>query len=135
MNDAHCHFFSRQFFETLGRQRQSGARSAEQITAERGWAAPGSPEELADVWVGELDRNGVARASLIASVPQDEASVETAVGRHRSRFVGFFMLDPTQPDAPRRQAQADAAQRLKRPKRAADVVQLDQMIHSGCCRS
>lgn len=102
INDAHCHFFSQQFFEALGRQRGQGAVSPAQITAELGWTPPGSPEELADAWARELDKNGVARAALIASVPQDEESVAKAVARHRSRFVGFFMLDPTSPDAARR---------------------------------
>lgn len=47
----------------------------------------------------ELDRAGVTRASLIASVPGDEESVAVAAARHPSRVVGFFMLDPTAPDA------------------------------------
>src|SRR6185503_7365991 len=54
---------------------------------------------LADRWVSELDRHQVGRAALIASVPGDAASVAAAVARHRERFVGFFMVDPTQPDA------------------------------------
>lgn len=100
MNDAHVHFFSEQFFQTLGRQRPSGAEhSAAQITSELGWDPPGSPEELADRWARELDRHQVARAALIASVPGDEHSVARAVARHPSRFVGFFMLDPTAGDA------------------------------------
>ena len=89
--DAHCHFFSRQFFETL--------KPGLDPVAALGWDAPGTPEELADRWVLELDRNGVSRAALIASVPFDEDSVAAAVARHPSRFVGFFMLDPTHPDA------------------------------------
>ena len=105
-NDAHCHFFSRRFFEGLGRQRPAAPASAEQIIAELGWAAPGSDEELADAWVRELDRHVVARAALIASVPEDETSVATAVARHPSRFVGFFMLDPMSADAPGRVARA-----------------------------
>jgi predicted TIM-barrel fold metal-dependent hydrolase len=32
-------------------------------------------------------------------VPNDAVSVATAVGRHPRRFVGFFMVDPTQPGA------------------------------------
>ena len=100
MNDVHCHFFSEQFFATLGRQRPPGSpQSAADIVAALGWDPPGSPEDLADRWVKELDRAGVARAALIASVPGDEASVARAVARHPSRFVGFFMLDPTAPDA------------------------------------
>jgi predicted TIM-barrel fold metal-dependent hydrolase len=103
MNDCHCHFFSSQFFETLGRQRPPGSQqSAAEIVETLGWDAPGTPEDLADRWVKELDRAGVGRTVLIASVPGDEASVAAAVARHPSRFVGFFMLDPTAPDAPSR---------------------------------
>jgi predicted TIM-barrel fold metal-dependent hydrolase len=106
-NDAHCHFFSDQFFDTLGRQHPPGShRSAAEVVAALGWEAPGSPEALADRWTTELDRNGVTRAALMASVPGDEASVAQAVARHPSRFVGFFMLDPTAPDAGARTEQA-----------------------------
>ena len=107
MNDCHCHFFSEQFFETLGRQRPPGSQqSAAEIVATLGWEAPGTPADLADRWVQELDRAGVGRTVLIASVPGDEASVATAIARHPSRFVGFFMLDPTAPDAPSRAERA-----------------------------
>jgi predicted TIM-barrel fold metal-dependent hydrolase len=107
VNDCHCHFFSEQFFSTLGRQRAPDAQSsADAIVAELGWDRPGSPEDLADRWVQELDRHGVARAALIASVPGDESSVGRAISRHPSRFVGFFMVDPTAADAADR---ADAA--------------------------
>jgi uncharacterized protein len=100
MNDCHCHFFSEQFFETLGRQRPPGSQqSAAEVVATLGWDAPGPPDDLADRWANELDRAGVRRTALIASVPGDEASVAKAIERHPSRFVGFFMLDPTAPDA------------------------------------
>ena len=103
MNDIHSHFFSEQFFATLGRQRPPGSQqTAAEIVATLGWDAPGTAEDLADRWVKELDRTGVGRTVLIASVPGDEASVAAAVARHPSRFVGFFMLDPTAPDAPSR---------------------------------
>ena len=90
INDAHCHFFSTPFFDALG-----GAAAIEKL----GWEFPGTAEALADRWVAELDRHQVARAALIASVPGDAASVAAAVSRHRRRFVGFFMVDPTRPDA------------------------------------
>src|SRR5712691_4055507 len=90
INDAHCHFFSTPFFAGLG---------GDAALAKLGWDAPGSAESLADRWVAELDRHHVARAALIASAPGDAASVEAAVSVHRDRFVGFFMVDPTQPDA------------------------------------
>src|SRR2546428_5740341 len=90
LNDAHCHFFSTSFFATLG---------GDAALAQLGWDPPGSTEALADHWVAELDRARVSRAALIASAPGDAASVETAVRRHPDRFVGFFMVDPTQPEA------------------------------------
>jgi hypothetical protein len=90
LNDAHCHFFSTPFFATLG---------GDAALAQLGWDPPGSAEALADRWVAELDRARVSRAALIASAPGDAASVETAGRRHPDRFVGFFMVDPTQPEA------------------------------------
>jgi len=90
VNDAHCHFFSTPFFAALG---------GDTALATLGWDAPGTAETLADRWVAELDRAGVSRAALIASVPGDAASVGAAVGRHPDRFVGFFMVDPAQPRA------------------------------------
>ena len=99
--DAHCHFFSTPFFETLARQR-GGSDTADTLTRELGWEPPGTDESLADRWAGELDARGVSRTVLIASVPGDETSVAAAVRRHPTRFVGFFMLDPAAPDAPDR---------------------------------
>jgi hypothetical protein len=90
VNDAHCHFFSMPFFAPLG---------GESAIARLGWDAPGTPEALADRWVAELDKHRVSRAALMASVPLDAASVASAVARHPTRFVGFFMVDPTQPRA------------------------------------
>ena len=91
INNAHCHFFSTPFFAPLG---------GDAALAKLGWEAPGTAEALADRWVAELDRHGVSRAALIASVPGDAASVAAAVSRHRQRFVGFCMVDPTRVDAP-----------------------------------
>jgi predicted TIM-barrel fold metal-dependent hydrolase len=88
INDVHCHFFSSRFLETLGAD-----------AGRLGWDPPGTPEALADRWVAELDRHEVRRVALIASIPGDEASVATAVSRHPGRFVGFFMLDPTEEGA------------------------------------
>jgi predicted TIM-barrel fold metal-dependent hydrolase len=106
MNDGHVHFFSEQFFATLGRQFPDHQRSAAEVITTLSWDPPGSPDALADRWVGELDAHGVARSAIIASVPGDEESVAHAVRRHPARFVGFFMLDPTASDAPARTARA-----------------------------
>ena len=100
INDAHCHFFSSTFFETLARQRgRTPLQSPAELCGELGWDSPGASAALADRWVEELDRHGVRRAALIASVPGDEESVATAVSRHPGRIVGFFMVDPAAPDA------------------------------------
>ena len=71
MNDVPLSIFSPSSFSTtLGRQRPPGSQqSAADIVAALGWDPPGSPDDLADRWVKELDRAGVARAALIASVP------------------------------------------------------------------
>ena len=115
MNDAHCHFFSTPFFAALGRQLKDADERAphETALAKLGWDAPGTAEALADRWVAELDRAGVARAALIASVPGDAESVATAVARHPRRLVGLFMVDPTQPEAATHTAAALDSGRLR----------------------
>src|SRR5262245_36068761 len=105
LNDAHCHFFSRQFFSTLSRQRGRDETSG-QLCRELQWDDPGTPDALAERWIRELDAHGVGRAALIASVPGDEESVATAVARYPNRLVGFFMLDPSANDAPQRARRA-----------------------------
>ena len=108
VNDAHCHFFSTQFFAALGRGLKDANPHAPHDTAlaKLGWEAPGTAEALADRWVAELDRGGVSRAALIASMPGDADSVAAAVRRHPARFVGYFMVDPTVPDAAANAARA-----------------------------
>jgi predicted TIM-barrel fold metal-dependent hydrolase len=98
MNDAHCHFFSHEFFEALARQRGGDATGAD-LCRELSWNDPGTAWTLADRWVAELNMHGVSRAALIASVPGDESSVAAAVKRHPDRLVGFFMLNAASEDA------------------------------------
>jgi len=89
--DAHIHFFSPGFFAGLGASREA-------ITA-LGWEFPDSTEALTSQWIAGLDQNGVEKAALIASLPGDADSVAKAVALNPARLVGFFMLDPTRPDA------------------------------------
>lgn len=97
VSDAHVHFFSRRFFEALGTQ---GGKSAEEMAGAIGWVLPPQdPAELARAWAAELDAQGVARAALIASMPGDEASVETALAACPGRFFGFFMCNPLEDQA------------------------------------
>ena len=95
ISDAHVHFFSHGFFSALAAQRKSAFKDIQPLLD---WQLPAEdPAELADRWVAELDRHGVSKAVLIASVPGDESSVTAAVTRHPDRFHGYFMVNPMQP--------------------------------------
>ncbi len=97
--DAHCHFFSAGFFRALGRELGIHENAEVELPARLGWDPPGTDEALADRWVAELDTHGVARATIIASVPGDEGSVAAACARHPARLTGAFMFHPGAPDA------------------------------------
>ena len=102
INDAHCHFFSRHFFEVLARDDPRGRFNdspAESICTTLEWDPPGTSEALADRWLATLDVQQVTRAVLIASVPGDEDSVAHAVARDPVRLTGFFMVNPLLDDA------------------------------------
>ncbi len=109
ITDAHTHFFSHGFFSALAAQKSSqragssAQETAESVAGKLGWQSPPADDEaLADVWAQELDRWGVARAALIASIPGGEPSVAAAVRRHPDRFYGYFMVNPMAPDASQR---------------------------------
>ena len=91
VSDAHVHFFSHTFFSKLA--------PAERV-ATLGWDLPPvSYEELAAKWVAELDRQGVTRAALIASLPGEEESVAAARRAYPSRFFAYAMVNPKTWDA------------------------------------
>ncbi len=115
LNDAHCHFFSAGFFAALARDPAAPRVTdpAVDLPAALGWDAPGDPAQLADRWVAELDRHGVGRVAMMASVPGDETSVAAAVARHPSRFAGLFMVNPTAPDAEERVRSGFGEHRLR----------------------
>src|ERR1051326_8596533 len=81
--DAHCHFFSHKFFETLIGQSATLSKEADPITRAgelTGWVMPPrDPAELGKIWSAELNKHDVSTATLIASVLGDEASVAAAV--------------------------------------------------------
>jgi predicted TIM-barrel fold metal-dependent hydrolase len=109
--DAHVHFFSHRFFASLAEQK---GVAVDQLAPLLKWQLPAEdPLQLADAWVHELDRHGVAKASLIASVPGDGESVIAAVGRHPERFHGYMMVNPTAPSALAQVAAALASGRVQ----------------------
>ena len=101
VNDFHCHFFSSSFLRALG--LQAGLEEAEElpgnVAGRLEWDNPGSNLQLAGRWIEELDREGVNRIGLIASLPGEETSVAEAVKAFPERLVGQFMVDPRQADA------------------------------------
>jgi predicted TIM-barrel fold metal-dependent hydrolase len=100
VSDAHVHFFSHKFFAALAAQKGCGVDDLKRSLSD--WELPPpEPERLAERWVTELDRHGVARAALIASSPGDEDSVAAAVTAYPKRFYGYFMVNPLASDATR----------------------------------
>jgi predicted TIM-barrel fold metal-dependent hydrolase len=96
VSDAHVHFFSHQFFQSLAAQKKTIAQS---LGPELGWHIPEAhPVRLAETWIRELDRHGVERCVLIASVPGDHESVVAAVAHAPQRFFGYTMVNPTASD-------------------------------------
>src|SRR5512138_2957966 len=92
VSDAHVHFFSRGFLDSLA--SQSG-KSAEEVADALGWELPPKdPAPLALAWASHLDQHGVRRAALIASVPGDEDSVKAAAKACPGRFLAFAMVNP-----------------------------------------
>jgi predicted TIM-barrel fold metal-dependent hydrolase len=112
INDAHCHFFSSQFFSALASQRAT-EETVSELCRHLQWDDPGEADVLAERWIAELDAHNIGRAALMASVPGDELSVAEAVAHHPTRFVGFFMVDPSQADAPDRTRRAIDALNLR----------------------
>jgi predicted TIM-barrel fold metal-dependent hydrolase len=110
VSDAHVHFFSPAFFSSLS--AQSG-RPVEEVAHVLGWRVSHSCEDLAEAWRSELDKRGVAKAALIASIPGDEASVAAAVSLYPDRFYGFFMANPAAPDGVERVQRALAGGHLQ----------------------
>ena len=108
--DAHTHFFSHKFFETLISQSPQLGNEPNpigRVGEMTGWKMPPPcPAEFAAIWASEFDRHGVSGALMIASVPGDEESVASAVTAFPDRIAGAFMFDPTKPDAESRARRA-----------------------------
>jgi predicted TIM-barrel fold metal-dependent hydrolase len=101
VSDAHIHFFSPPFFQSLAEQKGSS-----DVASILGWEVPESSEYLADRWVVELNHNNVGSAVLVASIPGDVESVGNATDRYPDRFHAVVMLNPLTPGADTRCANA-----------------------------
>ena len=97
VSDAHAHFFSRSFFETLAQQKRAAGTEADAdgLVRQLGWDPPPADNaELAARWVSELDKHGMDQIALMASVPGDESAAADAVRAYPDRIHGYFMLNP-----------------------------------------
>ena len=95
--DAHTHFFSHDFFQTLARQ----SRVADPLAVVAGAGIELPPEdslEHAQRWLGELSRCGVERAVSFASVPPEAAAVLAASAATEGRLIPYLMCDPSRPE-------------------------------------
>lgn len=101
--DAHAHFFSQPFFMQFVQALRPELPSDDPYRAlagRLGWELPTADHAaLGKRWVQEMDKHGLDRMVLIASLPGDEDSILAAARAHPQRIIGYFMLDPTQPDA------------------------------------
>jgi hypothetical protein len=101
--DAHAHFFSYKFFQGLLepiKQRFGAQDPYGGMGKELGLELPeADPVRLAARWVAEMDKHGVDRMVLMASAVGDEESAAAAAKAYPERIAGYFMLDPTKPDA------------------------------------
>ena len=90
--DAHVHFFSPAFFQSIAEQKND-----QFFPKILGWDEPTSPEALAMHWVSELDRHNIQKALLIASIPNDTKSVGPPVQNNPDRFSSIYMANPLLP--------------------------------------
>ncbi len=91
--DAHVHLFSRRFFELLTGDPAKACKTL-------GWECPpADTAQLAREWALELDKHGVGRAALIASIPGDEQSVIDAAAAAPGRFLRFALVNPKKQSA------------------------------------
>ena len=98
VKDAHCHFFSANFFKILGAQAGLETDDGLAVVKSLDWDHPGTERDLSERWIQELDKNNVVQAALISSIPGDETSVATAVNLFPERIIGAFMVNPAQED-------------------------------------
>lgn len=98
VRDAHTHFFSRIFFDTLARSAPGGRgvpdRVAE-ITEKAGITSPpDDPFELQLKWLEAMDRAGVESMVTFASVPEEAEVVSEVCKGSGGRLAGYVAMSP-----------------------------------------
>jgi len=97
--DAHTHFFSRPFFETLAKLSPRGGEPSalmDEVAARAGIELPSADvAEHRDRWLAEMDRADVSRMVVFASLPPEAPAVAEAAASSGGRLVGYTVVDPT----------------------------------------
>lgn len=104
--DAHTHFFSRVFYETLAGAVGQGSIDEHLATLERrGIEVPsGDTDAHLNRLVKEMDEHGIDRAVTFASVPEEMETVGAAAASSGGRLVPYAMVNPTDPETVRQLA-------------------------------
>ncbi len=104
--DSHLHFFSRDFFAAMARQKDPAANVNHVLNdlASRAKIELPASEVLSHLkrWLDELDRYGVERSVVFASLPEEAAAVAEAVRNSNGRLAGFCMINPKMEGAAQR---------------------------------
>lgn len=117
INDAHVHFFSYRYFRLLASQSptlKNENDAVSKIGEITGLSMPpASIIDFTNLWIDELNRNHLARAMIMASIPGDEDSVAEAVRIFPDRFYGAFFFNPLVENAVEKAERAFEALGLK----------------------
>lgn len=101
--DAHSHFFSRVFFETLAAASPLSGDIEERMARVCRTAGielpPANTREHLARWMGEIDTYGLHHLVSFASVPEEASVLAEAAAASDGRIVPFLVVDPTRPDA------------------------------------
>ena len=96
--DAHCHFFTYKGMEK--RAKSLGIESPEKLVEQRSQRIgrkfvlpPKKHEDLAAMWVKEMDTKGLDKALMLPDW-NDSSFVEVATKLYPDRFVPFVMVNP-----------------------------------------
>jgi hypothetical protein len=102
VRDAHTHFFSRVYFETLGAQApgERPVGELEEVARQAGIELPGADSSAhLQRWLSQLEAAGVASAVTFASVPEEAEVVAEACRASEGRLSGYVVLNPLAPQA------------------------------------
>jgi uncharacterized protein len=99
--DAHLHFFSRTFFETLAGQSPQQGTVEEKLARVKQIAGlelpPPDVGEHLGRWIAELDRHGVEQVAAFASVPEEVPVLAEARRLAPKRLTPFALVNPHAP--------------------------------------